>query len=36
MKALTDETGGAFSLLETEEPPVSALLHIHHDAAEAS
>src|SRR5438270_1856567 len=36
VKATHDETGGAFSLLETDEPPdFATTLHIHHDAAEA-
>ncbi len=36
VKADGDQTGGVFSLLEAEEPPVfGPPLHIHHDAAEA-
>ncbi|MCV0402664.1 MAG: cupin domain-containing protein [Chloroflexi bacterium] len=36
MKASGDDTGGAFSLLEAEEPPhFGPPMHIHHDAAEA-
>jgi mannose-6-phosphate isomerase-like protein (cupin superfamily) len=36
VKASAQETGGAFSLLEAEEPPgFGPPLHIHHDAAEA-
>lgn len=36
VKASGQETGGAFSLLEAEEPPgFGPPLHIHHDAAEA-
>jgi mannose-6-phosphate isomerase-like protein (cupin superfamily) len=36
VKATHEETAGAFSLLETDEPPVfGTMLHIHHDAAEA-
>jgi mannose-6-phosphate isomerase-like protein (cupin superfamily) len=36
VKATQDETGGAFSLLEADEPPgFGPPLHIHHDAAEA-
>lgn len=36
VKATSEETGGAFSLLEAEEPPdFGPPLHIHHDAAEA-
>ena len=36
VKATRDETSGAFSLLEAEEPPgFGPPLHIHHDAAEA-
>ena len=36
VKATSDETDGAFSLLEAEEPPgFGPPLHIHHDAAEA-
>ncbi|MFP5351805.1 MAG: cupin domain-containing protein [Actinomycetota bacterium] len=36
VKATSDETGGAFSLLEADEPPdFGPPLHIHHDAAEA-
>jgi mannose-6-phosphate isomerase-like protein (cupin superfamily) len=36
VKASVDDTGGAFSLLEAEEPPgFGPPLHIHHDAAEA-
>jgi mannose-6-phosphate isomerase-like protein (cupin superfamily) len=36
VKASSDETDGAFSLLEAEEPPeFGPPLHIHHDAAEA-
>src|SRR6266536_4081249 len=36
VKANSDETNGAFSLLEAEEPPeFGPPLHIHHDAAEA-
>lgn len=36
VKATHDETGGAFSLLETDEAPdFATTLHIHHDAAEA-
>ena len=36
LKASGDDTGGAFSLLEAEEPPdFGPPMHIHHDAAEA-
>jgi mannose-6-phosphate isomerase-like protein (cupin superfamily) len=36
VKADSDETNGAFSLLEAVEPPgFGPPLHIHHDAAEA-
>jgi mannose-6-phosphate isomerase-like protein (cupin superfamily) len=36
VKASSDETDGAFSLLEAKEPPgFGPPLHIHHDAAEA-
>lgn len=36
LKASADDTGGAFSLLEAEEPPhFGPPMHIHHDAAEA-
>jgi mannose-6-phosphate isomerase-like protein (cupin superfamily) len=36
VKATGDQTGGAFSLLEAEEPAgFGPPLHIHHDAAEA-
>jgi mannose-6-phosphate isomerase-like protein (cupin superfamily) len=36
VKASSEETGGAFSLLEAEEPPgFGPPLHVHHDAAEA-
>ena len=36
VKASYEETGGAFSLLEADEPPdFGPPLHIHHDAAEA-
>jgi mannose-6-phosphate isomerase-like protein (cupin superfamily) len=36
VKAMRNETGGAFSLLEAEEPPgFGPPLHIHHEAAEA-
>ena len=36
VKATSDQTGGAFSLLEADEPPnFGPPLHIHHDAAEA-
>lgn len=36
VKATSEETGGAFSLLEANEPPdFGPPLHIHHDAAEA-
>jgi mannose-6-phosphate isomerase-like protein (cupin superfamily) len=36
VKATHEETDGAFSLLEAEEPPdFETTLHIHHDAAEA-
>lgn len=36
VKATADETGGAFSLLEADEPPgFGPPLHIHRDAAEA-
>lgn len=36
VKATSEETGGAFTLLEAEEPPgMGPPLHIHHDAAEA-
>ena len=35
-KASSDETGGAFTLLEADEPPgFGPPMHIHHDAAEA-
>jgi quercetin dioxygenase-like cupin family protein len=36
VKATHDQTNGAFSLLESQEPPgFGPPLHIHHDAAEA-
>jgi mannose-6-phosphate isomerase-like protein (cupin superfamily) len=36
VKGSSEETGGAFSLLEAEEPPgFGPPLHVHHDAAEA-
>jgi hypothetical protein len=36
VKATADDTGGAFSLLEADEPAgFGPPLHIHHDAAEA-
>jgi mannose-6-phosphate isomerase-like protein (cupin superfamily) len=36
VKATQEETGGAFSLLEADEPAgFGPPLHIHHDAAEA-
>lgn len=36
VKASADDTGGAFTLLEAEEPPgFGPPLHIHRDAAEA-
>ena len=36
LKASGEETAGAFSLLEAEEPPnFGPPMHIHHDAAEA-
>jgi mannose-6-phosphate isomerase-like protein (cupin superfamily) len=36
VKATGNETGGAFSLLEANEPPgFGPPVHIHHDAAEA-
>jgi len=36
VKASGSETGGAFSLLESDEPPgFGPPLHIHHDAGEA-
>jgi quercetin dioxygenase-like cupin family protein len=36
VKATDDETGGAFSLLEADEPPgFGPPFHIHHNAAEA-
>ena len=36
VKATGDQTGGAFALLEANEPPgFGPPLHIHHDAAEA-
>ena len=36
VKATQEETGGAFSLLEADEPPdFGPPLHTHHDAAEA-
>jgi mannose-6-phosphate isomerase-like protein (cupin superfamily) len=36
VKATSEDTGGAFSLLEADEPPdFGPPLHIHHDAAEA-
>lgn len=36
LKAASSETAGAFSLLESDEPPgFGPPLHIHHDAAEA-
>src|SRR5712691_7031073 len=36
VKASSEETGGAFSLLEADEPPgFGPPLHIHHDASEA-
>lgn len=36
VKATSDETGEAFSLLEADEPPgFGPPLHIHHNAAEA-
>jgi mannose-6-phosphate isomerase-like protein (cupin superfamily) len=35
VKASSDETGGAFTLLEADEPPnFGPPMHIHHDAAE--
>lgn len=35
VKASSDDTGGAFSLLEATEPPgFGPPMHIHHDAAE--
>ena len=36
VKASSEETGGAFTLLEADEPPgFGPPMHIHHDAAEA-
>jgi mannose-6-phosphate isomerase-like protein (cupin superfamily) len=36
VKAAGEDTNGAFSLLEADEPPgFGTTLHIHHDAAEA-
>jgi mannose-6-phosphate isomerase-like protein (cupin superfamily) len=36
LKASSDDTGGAFTLLEADEPPgFGPPMHIHHDAAEA-
>jgi len=36
VKATSEDTGSAFSLLEADEPPgFGPPLHIHHDAAEA-
>jgi mannose-6-phosphate isomerase-like protein (cupin superfamily) len=36
LKASSDDTAGAFSLLEADEPPgFGPPMHIHHDAAEA-
>ena len=36
VKASSQETGGAFTLLEADEPPgFGPPMHIHHDAAEA-
>ncbi len=36
VKASSEETGGAFTLLEAKEPPgFGPPMHIHHDAAEA-
>ena len=36
LKASAEETGGAFSLLEADEPPgFGPPMHIHHDAGEA-
>jgi mannose-6-phosphate isomerase-like protein (cupin superfamily) len=36
VKATADETDGAFSLLEADEPPdFGPPIHVHHDAAEA-
>jgi mannose-6-phosphate isomerase-like protein (cupin superfamily) len=36
VKATSQRTGGAFSLLEADEPPdFGPPLHVHHDAAEA-
>lgn len=36
IKATGEQTGGAFSLLEAEEPPgFRPPIHVHHDAAEA-
>ncbi len=36
LKASADDTGGAFTVLEAEEPPhFGPPMHIHHDAAEA-
>src|SRR5438876_7319508 len=36
VKATRDQTGGAFSLLEADEPAgFGPPLHVHHDAAEA-
>ena len=36
LKASADDTDGAFSLLEADEPPgFGPPMHIHHDAAEA-
>ncbi|MGH2455408.1 MAG: cupin domain-containing protein, partial [Candidatus Limnocylindria bacterium] len=36
LKASAGDTGGAFSLLQADEPPgFGPPMHIHHDAAEA-
>jgi mannose-6-phosphate isomerase-like protein (cupin superfamily) len=36
LKASSDDTGGAFTLLEADEPPgFGPPMHIHHDCAEA-
>ena len=36
VKGAADDTGGAFTLLEADEPPnFGPPMHIHHDAAEA-
>jgi mannose-6-phosphate isomerase-like protein (cupin superfamily) len=36
VKAMAEETGNAFTLLEADEPPgFGPPMHIHHDAAEA-